>query len=111
VNSYGIFDREWLKWIMIVCMICWWLIFTLVTYIGLRFVRHSPPRKPRMKNMDVSEEEAVEMKQFNIKTVKAQYVKRRHGSPVNDDNDNDNDNSSSPSTSSIKPPSNGNILV
>jgi hypothetical protein len=58
-----------------------------------------------MKNMDVSEEEAVEMKQFNIKTVKAQYVKRRHGSPVND-----NENSSSPSTYSSPSPSNSNSI-
>ena len=53
VNDYGIFDMEWLKWIMAVCVIGWWVIFTGVTYIGLRFVRHSPPKKPRMKNVEV----------------------------------------------------------
>jgi hypothetical protein len=79
IDNYGIWDKDWLKWIMAVCVIGWWFIFTLVTYIGLRFVRHSPPRKPRMKNVEVSEEEALEMKQFNIKAVKAQH-KKQHGS-------------------------------
>jgi ABC-type multidrug transport system ATPase subunit len=78
VNHWGIFDREWLKWIMAVCVIGWWFIFTLVTYIGLRFVRHSPPQKPRMKNVEISDEEEIEMKQFNIKEVKAQHLHSHH---------------------------------
>ena len=79
VNSYGIFDREWLKWIMAVCVIGWWLIFTLVTYVGMRFVRHAPPKKPRMKSVEVSEEQEREMKQFNIKAVKAHHLNHKHG--------------------------------
>jgi hypothetical protein len=76
VNNYGIFDREWLKWVMAVCVIGWWLIFTAVTYIGMRFVRHAPPKKARMKIVSVSEEEEQEMAQFNIKTVKAQHLNK-----------------------------------
>lgn len=77
VNNYGIFDGEWIKWVMAVCVMCWWAIFTLVTYIGLRWVRHSPPKKPRMKNVEISEEEAREMDDFNIKTVKAGYQEQK----------------------------------
>jgi hypothetical protein len=49
------------------------VIFTLATYVGMRFVRHSPPKKPRMKSVEVSEEQEREMKQFNIKAVKAHH--------------------------------------
>jgi hypothetical protein len=78
VNNYGIFDREWLKWVMAVCVIGWWIIFTTVTYLGLLFVRHTPPKKAPMKIVSVSEEEEQEMAQFNIKTVKAQHL-NKHG--------------------------------
>ncbi len=69
ISYYGVWDMEWLKWIMAVCVICFWLIFTIVTHIGLRYMRHKPPAKPRIIG-DISEDEEREMEKFNIKQVK-----------------------------------------
>ncbi len=79
VNNYGIWNDEWVKWIMAVCVMCWWLIFTFVTYIGIRFVTHTPPKKQRMTDIEISEQEELEMRQFDIKAVKSAHMKEEEG--------------------------------
>ena len=47
-----------------------WFIFTFVSYLGLRFIRHRPAGKQRMKPVQITEEADKEMREFNIKAVK-----------------------------------------
>lgn len=43
VKDFDIFDVADLRWIMLACTAAWWLIFTVLAYLALRFIRSIAP--------------------------------------------------------------------
>jgi ABC-type multidrug transport system ATPase subunit len=61
VNDFDLFDVEELRWIMLACVVAWWLIFTALAYLALRFVRYTPLPAAPMAEMEADDNELSEI--------------------------------------------------
>lgn len=40
VNQFDLWDYSWIKWVFLVVVCCYWLIWTVLAYLALRFIRY-----------------------------------------------------------------------
>lgn len=75
VDEFDVWNYSWIKWVFLAVICCYWLIWTVLAFLALRFVRHTPPPPPRMQEKKDSDD--AELADFDIQEVKKEAAQKR----------------------------------